>query len=111
VVHYDGDTWASAIIPQTDLMTEIGYRIGSLKLSPIFRFEMANIKDGRATAGTPDQKRFGVGLVWWYMGHNANIKAFYTNITNDADPTTPGGASPNLNAVNQVNVQMQFFVF
>jgi hypothetical protein len=111
VVRYDGGDWATAIIPQTDLMAEAGYRFGALKLSPIVRFEMAQVDEGRATAGMPDQKRLGVGLAWWYMGHNANVKLFYTNITSDADPAMAGGAAPNLRTINQVNLQMQFYVF
>jgi hypothetical protein len=109
VVRYDGGTWAP-IVPQTDLMAEAGYRIGALKLSPIVRFEMANLDDGRATGTVPDQKRFGGGLAWWVMGHNANVKAFFTRIVSEADPTAAGPA-PEIRSINQFNVQMQFFVF
>jgi hypothetical protein len=111
IVRYDGGSWATSIVPQTDIMAEAGYRIGALKLSPIVRFEMSNVDSDRATAAAPDQKRLGVGLAWWVLGHNANVKVFYTNITSDADPTTPGGAAPNLRTINQLNAQMQFFVF
>lgn len=102
VVHYNGDTWAP-VPNQTDVMAEAGYRIGALKLSPIVRVELA--KMDTATAASPDQQRIGAGLVWWYLGHNANIKAFYTHVKAKAD------AAPDLPAYHQINLQMQFFIF
>jgi hypothetical protein len=105
-VHYDGgtapDDWAP-IAKQNDLMVEAGYRIGAIQISPIVRFEMA--KMDTATAGNPNQTRIGAGVAWWYMGHNANLKLFYTYVKPEADGVTT------LSAYNQINLQSQFYVF
>jgi hypothetical protein len=84
-------------------MVEAGYRVGAIQVSPIVRLEMA--KMDAATAGSPNQTRIGVGAVWWYMGHNANLKLFYTYVKPEADN------APALAAYNQINLQSQFFVF
>jgi hypothetical protein len=102
VIHYDGGTWAP-LASQTDVMAEAGYRFGAVKLSPILRFEAA--KMSTSTAASPDITRFGVGLVWWYMGHNANLKLFYTLVK----PTASGVTT--LSSYSQLNLQAQFFVF
>jgi hypothetical protein len=99
VVRYDGGTWAP-IPTQTSIMTEAGYRIGNWKLSPIVRFELLRLDAPSPQA--PDFTRLGAGLAYWYMGHNANVKAFYSFVRAE----TPGQ-----NSYSQVNLQMQFFVF
>jgi hypothetical protein len=88
-------TMINPIAKQWDIMAEVGYRIGVIKLSPIFRFEMNKPDVGAKTI------RFSGGLAYWYMNHNANVKVFYTNSKKDGD----------MNSVNQINVQTQFFVF
>src|SRR6185436_13934928 len=104
-VWLDGKTWLAGaagppVVPgvpkQTALMAEAGYRIGAIKLSPIVRFEMQKPSGGNQTTG------FGGGLAYWYMNHNANVKIFYMNTKLDA---------PGQKAVNQINVQTQFWVF
>jgi hypothetical protein len=102
VVHYDGGTWAP-VANQTDVMAEVGYRFGAVKLSPIVRFEVA--KMDAPSAASPDVTRFGLGLVWWYMGHNANLKLFYSLVK----PSAPGVTT--LSSYSQLNLQSQFFVF
>jgi hypothetical protein len=106
-VHYDGgtapDVWAPGVPKQNDVMVEAGYRIGAVKISPIVRFEMA--KMDTAVAASPNQTRIGVGGVWWYMGHNANLKLFYTYVKPEAD------MAPGLAAYSQINLQSQFYVF
>jgi hypothetical protein len=103
--YLDGKTWlapaagppAVAGVPkQSAIMAEVGYKIGAIRLSPIFRFEWQKPNVGSKTTG------FGGGLAYWYMNHNANIKAFYMNTKTD----TMGQK-----AVNQINIQAQFFVF
>jgi hypothetical protein len=100
VIYYDGKTWIN-VPKQTDLVGEVGYRLGALSLSPIFRFEMTKISNNTAATG-PDVMRIGGGLVYWYMGHNANLKAFYTWTKPDNDM---------LHSYSTINVQTQFFVF
>jgi hypothetical protein len=106
-VHYDGgtapDVWAVGVPKQNDVMVEAGYRIGSIKISPIVRFEMAKMDTAIATS--PNQTRIGVGGVWWYMGHNANLKLFYTYVKPEADN------APGLAAYSQINLQSQFYIF
>jgi hypothetical protein len=103
--YLDGKTWlapsagppvVAGVAKQTDLMAEVGYRIGSLKLSPIFRFELQTPDTGPKTTG------FGGGLSYWYMNHNANVKLFYMNTKTDA---------AGQKAINQINLQTQFYVF
>jgi hypothetical protein len=100
VVHYDGGAWIGALKPQTDVMAEAGYRLGELKLNPIVRIEDQLMSD--STDATPSTLRIGVGVVYWYMGHNANVKLFYSYVKPD---------SKILNTYGQVNLQTQFFVF
>jgi hypothetical protein len=99
VVRYDGGTWAP-IPTQTSIMSEAGYRFGAWKLSPIVRFEMLRLDSPLPEA--PDFTRLGAGLAYWYMGHNANVKAFYSFVRAE---------TPAQNSYSQVNLQMQFFVF
>jgi hypothetical protein len=96
---YDGGSWIS--LPKHDvIMAEAGYRFGALKLSPIVRVEQLTLDD--PTPMTTDQTRYAAGLAWWYMGHNANLKLFYTYARPD---------SATQNAYSQVNLQMQLYVF
>ena len=69
-----------------------------VKLSPIVRFETLMF----AAAGAPDVMRIAGGVAWWVMSHNLNLKLFYTYIKPDSDV---------LNAVSQINLQMQFYVY
>jgi hypothetical protein len=100
VVHYDGGTWVPTLPQQTDIMAEVGYRLGSIQLSPILRFEDQIMDSPTPTA--PNTLRFGGGLAWWIMSHNINVKLFYTYIKPDSDA---------LRTVSQVNLQTQFYVF
>jgi hypothetical protein len=96
---YDGGSWIA--LPQHNVaMAEAGYRFGALKLSPIVRVEQLMMDD--PSAANFDQTRYAAGLAWWYMGHNANLKLFYTY----ARPT-----SATQNGYSQVNLQMQLYVF
>jgi hypothetical protein len=97
VIRFDGGTWIPALAKQTELMGEIGYRIGALDITPIVRVEKQMFADSAAT----DVLRISGGLVWWVMNNNVNVKAFYTYVKPD-DPAQ---------AYSQINLQMQFFVF
>jgi len=92
------DAWI-ALPKQTDFMGEIGYRIGSLKINPIFTFAMQSFDNDAMFANV---RRIGGGLVYWYMGHNANVKVFYTNIHQERAANS---------SWHQIQVQTQFFVF
>ena len=83
-------------------MTDIfsGYRLGALKLSPIVRFEDQLLDN--ASDALPSVMRVGAGVAYWYMGHNANLKLFFTYVKPDSNL---------LNAYGQLNLQAQFYVF
>jgi hypothetical protein len=103
--YLDGKTWlapslgppmVAGVPKQMAFMGEVGYRLGVIRLSPIFRVEWQKPDAGSKTLG------FGGGLAYWYMNHNANVKVFYMNTKSDA---------AGQKAVNQINLQTQFFVF
>jgi len=102
VAYYDGGngtgSWI-AVPKQTDIMAEAGFRIGSVKLNPIVTFAMQLYDNDTANANV---RRIGGGLVYWYMGHNANLKVFYTNVHQERAANS---------SYHQINVQTQFFVF
>jgi len=98
VSHWNGGSWV--ILPrQTAFMSEAGYLINAINLSPILRFERRWVDN--QTAAVPDETRFGGGVGFWPYGHNINLKGFYTRVI----PT------PAAHSYNQVNVQMQFYTF
>jgi hypothetical protein len=99
VAHYDGGAWIP-VKAQNDIMLEAGYRFGELKVSPILRFENLLMSD--STDASPTVRRIGAGLVYWYMGHNANVKLFLTHVKPD---------SRIANSYAQLNLQTQIFVF
>ena len=86
---------------QTAVMAEAGYTFFCARLSPIGRFEHLH------GPSLPTQNRYSGGLAFWPYGHNSNIKAFYTRITQD--PTPP--PSPAVHATNQFNLQWQIYFF
>jgi hypothetical protein len=96
---YDGGSWI-ALPSHNVIMTEAGYRFGAFKLSPIVRFERLMLDNETPMAS--NQTRYGAGLAWWYMGHNANLKAFYTYVR---------PSSSLQRAYGQVNLQTQLYVF
>jgi hypothetical protein len=98
VIRFDGGTWLGmALLKQTELMGEVGYRLGALDITPIVRVE----KQMFANSGLTDILRVSGGLAWWIMNHNVNVKAFYTYVKPDEPAQT----------YHQINLQMQFFVF
>jgi hypothetical protein len=93
-VTWDGGDWIP-LAKQTTDFAELGYRIGSLKLSPMVRYESR--KMDTPTVAMPDETRMGVGLAWWFKGHQSNLKAFYTQVK----PKDFG------DSYSQINVQWQ----
>jgi hypothetical protein len=92
----DGGTFIPGLIKRTALMGEAGFLISDLQLSPIVRVEH------RWGSGTlVDETLLSGGIAYWPHGHNVNVKAFYTRVTDK-------GA---VHAANQFNLQGQLFVF
>jgi hypothetical protein len=86
---------------QTAVMSEAGFTFFAARLSPIVRFEHIE------GPSLPPQNRYGGGLSFWPLGHNSNLKAFYTRIT-QAPPPPP--AVP-YHSANQFQLQWQAFFF
>ena len=105
-VSYDGKTWI-ALPKQTGLSAEAGYRFSKLKFSPILRYEKKAF-DVHTTTNL-DETRVGAGVAFWFKGYNANLKVFYNQIK--PDNVTIGTTTTNLRSYNQLNVQLQYFIF
>ena len=90
-----GDTFL-ALPKQNVVLVELGYFIRRLKISPVLQFTNRGLVD----TSVGDEKRWSLGLNYWWAGHNANIKAAYARI------------DPNLRATqNEFTVQLQLFYF
>ena len=98
-LHYDGGNppWI-AVAKQNDIVFEAGYRLGALKISPIVRFE-DQLFAAVGPVASQSTMRISAGLAWWPMGHNLNVKAFYSYVKPPANP------------FNQFNLQVQLYVF
>jgi Phosphate-selective porin O and P len=96
VNHFDGDVTLPSLRKQNDILLELGYLIRSLKLTPVLQFAHRDIVD--LTAG--DETRTSIGANYWWAGHNANVKAAYTNIN-------PRG----LASQHEFTIQLQLFYY
>jgi len=96
----DGGKWLPALPKQTTDFAELGYRIGTIKLSPMVRYESK--KMDVPTLANLDETRMGAGLAWWFKGHQNNLKVFYTKV----DPKNIGESKAQ-KAYNQINFQWQ----
>jgi hypothetical protein len=119
--YYSGGTWMTLpVVPEgpwatakkvTAVVAEAGYRINQMKVSPILRFEHQTATSEPITSGmppttqiaSPNVLRFSAGLSYWAMNHTANVKLFYTYVK----PSD----SVNFKTYNQLNLQVQFYVF
>jgi hypothetical protein len=99
-LHYqDSDTAPWIGVPkQNDIVVEAGYRLGALKISPIVRFE-DQMFAAPPMGATSSLMRISAGVAWWPMGHNLNVKLFYSYV------------KPTANPFNQLNLQVQLYVF
>lgn len=101
-IRYDGGDFLKTAggapsLPKQDILYgEAGYYFPSVKLMP---FLAVSNKDVAAT-DTGDETRWSVGLGYFAVGHNFNIKAAYGKV----DPKVGRSA-------NQFTVQMQAFYF
>ncbi|MDP2875900.1 MAG: porin, partial [Holophaga sp.] len=102
-VTWNGKTWLPTIKKQTTDFAEFGYRFGAVQLAPMVRYESKKLDV--PTVGEPDETRVGVGLAWWFKGHQSNLKAFYTRV----EPKAPGIHT--LKAYDQVNLQWQWLLW
>jgi hypothetical protein len=112
VVQWDGGTLLVGVLKNTAYMGEVGYLIGPLMLSPIFRYERlvtplvhTDPSDPTtpliADSANPSENRIGGGLAFWPFGHNTNFKAFYSRVHR----------LPGFQNYNQIDVQWQLYFY
>ena len=109
-VAYEGKLDPAPLIvlaKQTGTSAEAGYRFSALKFSPILRYEKKTFNVH--TAANLDETRTGLGLAFWFKGNNANVKVFYNQIK--PDNTLVGTTMTTQHSYNQMNVQLQYFIF
>jgi hypothetical protein len=92
VAHWNGGTFIPGLPKETALMSEVGYNVDAVHVSPIFHGEYL-----WSTAA--NQSRLGGGFAFWPYGHNSNLKAFYTRNTESGQP----------HGDNQFNLQWQLY--
>jgi hypothetical protein len=95
-MRYDGGQFLKSLLDQRNDLFEAGYLIGKSHFMPVLQYTQRNV----AGRDAGDEKRFGAGLNYFLMGHNANIKALYYRVD------TKG-----LERSSQFTVQLQFFYF
>ena len=93
---FDGGTTLTTLPKQNDLLLELGYLIAALKLTPVLQVSARDVVD----VSSGDEKRWSVGLNYWWAAHNANIKAAFMHI----DPT-------GLATQKEFTIQLQFFYY
>ena len=81
-IHYDGDTFFPALVKQNTFEVEGGYHFTSSKLTPFVKFESRDVSDN-TLAANQDEHRFQLGLTYYVVGHNLNLKGAYTRGTLD----------------------------
>jgi hypothetical protein len=94
VAHWNGGTFIPGLPKETAVMSEAGFNIAALRLSPILHYEYL-------WSTVANQSRAGGGLAFWPFGHSSNLKAFYTR------NFEAGTAHED----NQFNVQWQLYFF
>jgi hypothetical protein len=76
-------------------LVEVGYLISPVRLTPFLQFTNRDVN-----VGAGDDRRWSVGLSFWWAGHNANVKGAYTRVA------PPGGPRQ-----NEFTLQLQVFYF
>ena len=95
-VRYDGKTFLKTLPDQRDTLLEIGALAGKSKFQPVVQLQQKNRPDTKVG----DENRYGAGVNYFMLGHNANVKGLYTRI------------SPKVGKkANQFTIQLQFFYF
>jgi hypothetical protein len=99
VAHWDHGNFipAATLHSQTSYMGEVGYLIAPIALSPIVRYEQNHVFNGEG----PNETRYVGGLAYWPFGHNVNVKAFYSRISQ----------SNGIHDYDRFNLQVQLFFY
>jgi Gram-negative porin len=93
--HWDGGSFLTAIPKQYTTLVETGYYFHKAKLQPYVQYARQDLSDS-----TADEQRPQVGLGYYFVGHNSNLKLAYTRI--DKHGTAKR---------NQFQLQYQVFAF
>ena len=94
--HFDGRTFLAALPEQNGAMVEAGLFVARARVTPFVQWT------NRDLTGTTvsDEHRTSVGAAYWWAGHNASIKAAYTQIS----PVTTA-------RLREFTLQLQLFYF
>jgi len=92
----DGDTMFTTLPKQNVVLLELGYLIRDIKLTPVLQFTKRDVVDTRSG----DERRWSLGVNYWWAAHNANVKAAYGRI----DPLET-------KRQNQFTIQFQLFYY
>jgi hypothetical protein len=79
-IHYNGDTFFPALVKQNTFEVEGGYHFTDSKFTPFAKFEARDVSDA-TLAANQDEHRFQLGLSYYVVGHNLNLKGAYTRGT------------------------------
>jgi hypothetical protein len=103
VAQWDGGTWLPApfLVKERALMSEAGYLIAPIRLSPIVRFEQRWVAS-TVTGAAQTEKRMAAGLAFWPYGHNSNLKAFFARAIPNA---------PDTHTYDEFTLQWQIYFF
>jgi Phosphate-selective porin O and P len=94
---FDGGTTVTGLPKQNDLLVEAGYYIRAAKVTPVLQWVRRDIVN---PAVTGDESRVSIGANYYWVGHNANVKAAFTRIA-------PRG----LGTQREFTLQLQIFYF
>lgn len=95
VTHWDGGTFLKSLPEQNTTLVEAGYYFHRARLLPYVQYARQDFR-----GSVPDEQRPQIGIGYYFIGHNSNLKAAYTRIDRD-------GAKGR----NQFQLQYQAFVF
>src|SRR5262249_1813848 len=77
-IHYDGGTTFTDLLKQNDWLAQAGFLFTKPKLMPWVKLEGQKFSNAADTS--KDLHRFQVGLSYFHLGQNVNVKAGYGRI-------------------------------
>ena len=82
-IHYDGDTFLTAL-PETDAMLfEAAYYFGNAKVAPFFQY----IERDPSLETSPDQSAWQAGLAYYPMGYKLSLKLGLGEVKTEGTPS------------------------
>jgi polyhydroxyalkanoate synthesis regulator phasin len=117
----DSTVFTGSIPKQSILFTELGYFFKDVNLQPYLKYEFQNVnatvpQQVGATESTLDMKnklkssqRFGLGVNYFIIGHNANIKLLYEVVFRNRVSLNP--LETESVSDGMLTLQLQYFTF